>query len=172
MKAFTKPALMLAVPLVICAAALAGCGSTGSTDSTAAANAASAAGLNQPTGSTGSSSSTSSTTKPGHTLTVALAEYSIKPSATVVAAGKVKVTATNQGQMEHEAVFLKTNTPQGQLKVTNGRVSEKDSVGEVSNVKSGTPKSNTLDLTPGKYVIVCNIPGHYQAGMHAALIVK
>jgi uncharacterized cupredoxin-like copper-binding protein len=163
MEAIKKSIGLLAL-LAIGAFALAGCGASTSNEPSAAE----AAGLNKPAGSTASTSAA----KPGHTLDVALAEYSIKTSAPVVAAGKVKVTATNDGQMPHEAVFLKTDTPQGKLKVTNGRVSEKDSVGEVSDVKSGTPKSNTLDLKPGKYVIVCNIAGHYQAGMHAALIVK
>jgi uncharacterized cupredoxin-like copper-binding protein len=30
----------------------------------------------------------------------------------------------------------------------------------------------TVDLDPGNYVVICNIPGHYAAGMHAELTIK
>ena len=30
----------------------------------------------------------------------------------------------------------------------------------------------TLSLPPGQYALICNIPGHYMAGMHAALTVS
>ena len=30
----------------------------------------------------------------------------------------------------------------------------------------------TATLAAGNYVVVCDVPGHYQLGMHAAFIVK
>jgi len=29
----------------------------------------------------------------------------------------------------------------------------------------------TLDLAPGKYVLICNVAGHYQLGMHISFTV-
>ena len=30
----------------------------------------------------------------------------------------------------------------------------------------------TVDLTPGKYAMICNLPGHYQRGMYGSLTAK
>lgn len=105
-------------------------------------------------------------------LTVTTTEFKFAPSTLSAPAGKVKFTLQNQGQAEHELVVLKTNTAAGSLKATGGRVSEADSVGEVSETKAGATKSATLNLKPGRYVFVCNIPGHYQGGMRGVLTVK
>ena len=39
--------------------------------------------------------------------------------------------------------------------------------GEVSELNPGQSGSLTVTLAPGKYVLVCNVPGHYEAGMWA-----
>jgi uncharacterized cupredoxin-like copper-binding protein len=39
--------------------------------------------------------------------------------------------------------------------------------GEVSELNPGQSGSLTVTLAPGKYVLVCNVPGHYGAGMWA-----
>ena len=87
-----------------------------------------------------------------------------------VKAGKVTFTMKNTGTIEHEMIVIKTDTPVDQLKVqADHRVSEADSVGEVSETKAGATKSVTLDLEPGNYALVCNIAKHYEMGMYAAL---
>ncbi|MBK5287499.1 MAG: hypothetical protein JJE46_03420 [Acidimicrobiia bacterium] len=88
-----------------------------------------------------------------------------------VAAGKVTFTLKNTGTIEHEVVVLKTDTPFDQLVVTKGKVSEKDSVGEVPELAAGKTASVTLDLKPGSYALVCNIKDHYGMGMRAAFTV-
>ncbi|HTN23161.1 MAG TPA: plastocyanin/azurin family copper-binding protein [Solirubrobacteraceae bacterium] len=100
-------------------------------------------------------------------------EFKFSASAIDAPAGKVKITLDNAGQIEHEFVLLKTDAAPGSLKVAaNGRVSEAASVGEISETKTGVSKSTTFDLKPGRYVYVCNIPGHYAQGMRGALVVK
>ena len=37
--------------------------------------------------------------------------------------------------------------------------------GEVSELDPGKSDTLTVDLTPGKYLLICNVPGHYGAGM-------
>ena len=33
-------------------------------------------------------------------------------------------------------------------------------------LNAGTTKTLTIDLAPGHYAFVCNLPGHYGQGMH------
>jgi uncharacterized cupredoxin-like copper-binding protein len=152
---------LAALALLVTAFVIAGCGSSSSTDNTT---------TNAKSGTGGATQSTGAA--PASTIDTALNEWSIKPSSSVAKSGKVTFNATNDGKLPHEVVVLKTNQAAGSLKVSNGRVSEKDSVGEVSDVAAGKSKSGTLDLKPGNYVLVCNLPGHYQAGMYTSLTVK
>jgi uncharacterized cupredoxin-like copper-binding protein len=39
--------------------------------------------------------------------------------------------------------------------------------GEVSELDPGASGSLTVALKPGKYLLICNVPGHYAAGMWA-----
>ena len=39
-------------------------------------------------------------------------------------------------------------------------------------IGAGRVAALTLDLTPGSYVLLCNVAGHYQLGMHAPLRVE
>jgi uncharacterized cupredoxin-like copper-binding protein len=87
------------------------------------------------------------------------------------ASGPVAFTAENTGTIEHEMVVLKTETPGDQLTVTDGKVSEDDSVGEIPEFAQGTTASATLDLEAGSYVLVCNIKDHYELGMWTAFTV-
>jgi uncharacterized cupredoxin-like copper-binding protein len=105
---------------------------------------------------------------------VTATDFKFSASAIDAPAGKLKLTLTNSGSIPHELVLLKTSAAPGSLKVVaaSERVSEAASVGEVSEIKAGISKSTTFDLKPGRYVYVCNIPGHYAAGMHGALVVK
>jgi uncharacterized cupredoxin-like copper-binding protein len=105
--------------------------------------------------------------------TVKSTEFKFSAAAIDAPAGKLTLTLDNAGKIEHELVLLRTSAAPGALKVAaNGRVSEAASVGEVSEIKSGVSKATTFDLKPGRYVYVCNIPGHYAQGMRGALVVK
>jgi hypothetical protein len=44
-------------------------------------------------------------------------------------------------------------------------------IDEVEDVKAGIVKQFTVDLEPGRYVLVCNLPGHYKLGMRTGLVV-
>jgi uncharacterized cupredoxin-like copper-binding protein len=101
----------------------------------------------------------------------------------VVAAGRVSFVATNTGSVTHELVVLPLGpgTDVGQRAVgTDNKVDESTSLGEASNncgAGAGegiSPQSTgwvTLDLPAGRYELVCNIAGHYQAGMSTLLTV-
>jgi uncharacterized cupredoxin-like copper-binding protein len=111
----------------------------------------------------------------GHSLKVGMGDYFFKPQSATVSAGKVKVSAINNGQLPHEMVLAKTNLDPSQLPTTaDGSVNEENlnSPGEVPDVAAGQTKHGTIPLTPGNYVMFCNLPGHYAAGMYGTLTVK
>jgi uncharacterized cupredoxin-like copper-binding protein len=85
--------------------------------------------------------------------------------------GKVTFSVKNSGSGEHELVVIRTSTRASRLKVTGNEASEKGSVGEVE-LDKGKSKSLTLNLKKGHYALICNVPGHYKAGMHVDFTVK
>lgn len=98
-----------------------------------------------------------------------------------VPAGTVSFQVVNTGSLVHELVVLPLapgasvgDRPIG----ADGRVSEKGSLGEASNtcgagagdgIEPGAISWVTLHLPAGNYELVCNISGHYAAGMYAQL---
>lgn len=95
--------------------------------------------------------------------------------ATTIPAGPVVVEAQNTGAVMHEAVFIKTTQAANALPLDPNdptKINESLSVGEVGDIDAGRFSGNEIDLTPGTYVVVCDEPGHYAAGMWAVLIVQ
>ncbi|TCL90751.1 copper binding plastocyanin/azurin family protein [Rhizobium sp. PP-WC-2G-219] len=76
---------------------------------------------------------------------------------------------------EHEMVLVKLKSADQKIAVdaAKDRVNEKklNSMGEVSELKPGADGELKAKLVPGSYVLLCNIKGHFQAGMHAMLTV-
>ena len=108
----------------------------------------------------------------GGTDRVTLDEFSVKASPKSVTAGKVKFSVKNAGSDEHELVIVKTNTPASKLKVSGGRAKASGEVARIEDVAGGKSKSKTVSLKKGHYVLICNLPGHYQQGMRADLTVR
>jgi uncharacterized cupredoxin-like copper-binding protein len=110
------------------------------------------------------------------TINTTLHDNAIQLDSNTVVAGKVTFVITNaSGKLVHELVVLKTDLAVDQLPVNlDGKVDEAklNNKGEVENIAPGKTKRLTLKLSPGKYVIVCNIPDHYKMGMRAGLTVK
>ncbi len=106
---------------------------------------------------------------------------SVQASPTSVTAGTVSLKVANNGSLTHELVVLPLaeGAQPGQRPIaSDGRVGEDGSLGEASNtcaaddgdgIAAGSYGWTTLTLEPGRYEIVCNLPGHYAAGMYAEL---
>jgi uncharacterized cupredoxin-like copper-binding protein len=104
--------------------------------------------------------------------TVTLSDFKVAVSPKSIPHGKVTLTVKNAGDMEHELVVIKTSKPAGKLPMSGNRASEKGAVGEVEDIPGGKSKKLTLNLKKGHYALICNLPGHYKAGMRADLTVK
>jgi uncharacterized cupredoxin-like copper-binding protein len=99
----------------------------------------------------------------------------IKLDKTLVKSGTVVFKVKNDAFVEpHEMVVVKT--PDGDIPYDPAKRRVKESklksVGEVGDLKPGKAKDLKLKLAPGKYVLLCNISGHYMAGMQAPFTVE
>ena len=106
------------------------------------------------------------------TVKVSLKEFKVLPSTKSVAAGKVTFSAKNVGKVGHELLVIKTSVAPGKLPVKNAQASEKGKVGLVPELDPGKSGKVTLKLAKGKYVLLCNLPAHYQAGQYIGFTVK
>jgi uncharacterized cupredoxin-like copper-binding protein len=105
---------------------------------------------------------------------VTIQEWSITPTAVSVPAGAITFSVSNAGTTPHEFVVLSTDTPAADFPITSfegeaNRINEDKvgkNVGETGDLQANGAKSITLELTPGHYAFVCNLPGHYGQGMH------
>jgi len=143
-KRLPKTIALIAVAVAIPVAA-AGCGSSSKSDSAA-----------NPT--------TSAAT--GGSVNVVLNEMNLVPSMAAAKAGKVTFDVNNGGQLPHEMVVIKTDKKAADLG-SGTTVPETGAVGETGDIAAGKTKALTLNLKPGHYALICNIAGHYSAGMYA-----
>ena len=104
------------------------------------------------------------------------ATMGLKLSTSTVKAGKVTFNVTNSSKdTVHEMVVLRykdgEKLPYSDKEM---RIDEDAAghLGEVSELEPGKSGSVTLDLKPGKYLVACNIAGHFMNGMWEFITVK
>jgi uncharacterized cupredoxin-like copper-binding protein len=102
------------------------------------------------------------------TVKATLDEMHVTVSATRVPAGKVTFVVRNAGTVEHELLVIPWPKA-GKLAVARFRADEHASLGEVPELKPGKTGRVTLKLRPGRYLLICNVSGHYQLGMQASI---
>lgn len=108
---------------------------------------------------------------------VTLGDMTVTPSSSVTPAGTFNVNITNSGMMAHELLVFHTDTAAANMPIgPDGKVAEDTPgllVSDGENLDPGGSQSRSIDLTqPGTYLFVCNLPGHFAAGMHATVTVK
>jgi uncharacterized cupredoxin-like copper-binding protein len=107
-------------------------------------------------------------------MRLTLSEYAITPSSDSARAGRVKITVRNRGHRVHEMLVVKADgaVPQNGKRVDEGKLErEHRLIGEISDVAPGRSRAETFRLKKGTYLLFCNLPGHYAAGMRATLVV-
>lgn len=86
-------------------------------------------------------------------ITASEQEWSITLSRTTAPAGTYTFTIKNNGSIEHDFVIEGMNARTG-------------------NFPPGQTRTLTVTLKPGTYTIICDIPGHEEAGMKTQLTVQ
>lgn len=128
-------------------------------------------------GSTGGAASTATTAPAasGKTINVSLKEFTVKPSAASASAGSVTFAVKNEGTVDHEFVVVKSDLAADKLPMKDGALVDEtkiEVVGEIEQFAAGASQSKTFDLKAGKYLLICNLPAHYGAGMTTAFTVN
>jgi uncharacterized cupredoxin-like copper-binding protein len=116
----------------------------------------------------------------GKGVSATLSEWQIKLDPSSAGNGQVTFNISNQGANVHEFVVFKTDLAPDALptKTVEGstEVDEEASgltlVDEKEDIAPGSSVDLTVNLEPGSYVVICNIAGHYEKGMHAAFTVS
>jgi uncharacterized cupredoxin-like copper-binding protein len=109
---------------------------------------------------------------PASSVAVNLVDYKVLPNASVGAAGRITFHVRNSGQTTHEFVVLRTRHLAASLPLKAGRADESGNVGETGELAVGASKTVSFKLPPGHYALVCNLPGHYNAGQHTDFTVR
>ncbi|MBA3688160.1 MAG: copper-binding protein [Chloroflexi bacterium] len=119
-----------------------------------------------PTGAPGSAA-------PGPVV-VTLKEWSVEAAPASAKAGSVTFRVTNAGNLAHNFVVFKTDLAPDKLPVANAQIVTSAGVEKIGqiDVEPGATAEISLPLKAGSYVLVCNLPGHYQQGMHTLLTVE
>lgn len=95
-----------------------------------------------------------------------------------IKSGQVTFHVTNEDTTDtHEFVIFKTDLAPGQLPLDSSNNVDETAQGlthidEIPEIAPGDVKDLTVTLTPGNYVAICNLPGHYQAGMFTGFTVQ
>jgi uncharacterized cupredoxin-like copper-binding protein len=100
-------------------------------------------------------------------VSVRLREFKVVPSPAHAPAGRITFTVRNVGTIPHEFVVLRTNIAPAKLPKVGARAKEIGRVGKIRAFGRGQTRRLSLTLKPGKYVLLCNLPGHYAAGQFA-----
>jgi len=105
----------------------------------------------------------------------------VTASPAAVAPGVVSLRVANTGYLRHELVVLALGAGQQvgtRTPGADGKVDEAGSLGEASascaagtggGIGAGSLGWVTLSLAPGRYELLCNLPGHYVGGMYTEL---
>ena len=161
-----KRSITLLVVASIAAGAVVGCG--GDDD-------------NGDEGTTSGTTAESTTPAPTATgkVTIKMGDFFFDPKAVTTKAGTVTISAPNVGQVEHELVLIKSDADPADLPVSGNEVDEAaleqqggELAGELEDVQPGQDPEKAFELTPGNYVMFCNLPAHYQQGMYGSVTVK
>jgi uncharacterized cupredoxin-like copper-binding protein len=91
-------------------------------------------------------------------------------------AGAVVLRVRNAGPDTHELILVRADGRSLPLRNDNLTVDEDAvkarTVGTVEQDEPGTERALKVRLRPGRYVLFCNMSGHYLGGMHTRLVVR
>jgi uncharacterized cupredoxin-like copper-binding protein len=107
--------------------------------------------------------------------TITLSEWHVAAASTMKA-GTATFAIANAGTIQHELLVFKSDLAMSAYpKDKHGDIIE-DGAGitllsDGENIDVGGTQARTVNLVPGTYLFVCNIPGHFKAGMFQVVTV-
>lgn len=104
------------------------------------------------------------------------AQLGVTVDVATVPAGEVTFVVTNNSKsMQHEMLVVPVADPAKPLPYNADEMHIDEELagglGEVPELDTGATGSLTLTLTPGTYMLYCNIPGHVMMGMWSLITV-
>lgn len=115
----------------------------------------------------------------GAVLGVTERNFHITLSTATVGAGDVTLRIHNAGPDRHELIVLPLHAREAApalplrrdgFTVDEARLQGQEP-GSINPQAPGGTKDLLIHLQPGRYVLFCNMEGHYMAGMHTVLVV-
>ena len=93
-----------------------------------------------------------------------------------VTAGDLTLTVRNNGPDQHELIIVRTDRARLPLRSDGLTVDEetlqKRTIETLEPSPAGDVHRLHLHLAAGRYVLFCNMAGHYLGGMHTMLVVR
>ena len=93
-----------------------------------------------------------------------------------VASGNLTVTVVNKGPDDHELIIVRATTSRLPLR-SDGLTANEEKLTPITafSFEPATPgsvRTAHIQLRPGRYVLFCNMAGHFMAGMRTTLVVR
>jgi hypothetical protein len=93
-----------------------------------------------------------------------------------VASGNLTLTVVNKGPDDHELIIVRATTARLPLR-SDGLTANEEKLSPIialslEPASPGTKRTAHLHLRPGRYVLFCNMAGHFMAGMRTTLVVR
>ena len=107
-------------------------------------------------------------------LRVVEKDFKISSPATV-RAGDVQLAVRNPGPDDHELLFVRASNVaklpmRGDGLTVDEDALERATLTAIEPRPAGTVTKVRLHLTPGRYVMFCNMTGHFRGGMHRTVV--
>jgi uncharacterized cupredoxin-like copper-binding protein len=127
-----------------------------------------------PEASSTASNQTVASDAPDTIVPITLTEWSLVTDSAVAPPGSVVFDVTNAGTVEHQLVIVRTSLAANALPVAGGAVdtANLEVVGEIETLARGDRDRDAFLLQAGAHVLICNIAGHYEAGMRLGFTVR
>ncbi len=105
---------------------------------------------------------------------VTLTEWDFVVDKSSAKAGEVSFKVMNDGIVPHDFVVIRSNSEPTELPQKSGSVDESgiNVIGRTGQIERDKSEKVSFTLEAGRYVLICNIPAHYDLGMLAAFTVE
>lgn len=107
-------------------------------------------------------------------MTLTLNEFSILSELAAVPAGDVTFDVVNTGEDVHEVIVIRsdmdiTALPPSRVRGEVDEAAIGEYVAGFEDVQPAASATGTVTLTPGRYILLCNLTNHYAKGMVSTL---